>query len=73
MARGGGKPIRIGNGTWLGLNVVILPGTIIGKGCVVAANCVAKGEFPDFCVIAGVPGKIVKIYRDGEWRRWNEV
>ena len=66
-ARGGAEPIEIGGGTWLGINSVILPGTKIGKGCVVAANCVVKGEYPDYCVIAGVPSHIVKRYENGEW------
>lgn len=54
--------IEIGDGTWLGINVVILAGTKIGKNCVVAANAVVKGNFPDYCVIAGIPAKIVKQY-----------
>lgn len=74
LSRGGGTaPIYIGSGTWVGLNAVILPGTVVGKGCVIAANCVVKGEFPDYCVIAGVPGKIIKIYKDSEWKRVKET
>jgi acetyltransferase-like isoleucine patch superfamily enzyme len=66
---GGVKPISIGEGTWLGLHSVILPGTHIGKNCVVGANAVVKGIFPDYCVIAGVPAKIVKQY-DLDSERW---
>jgi serine acetyltransferase len=61
--------VRIGSGSWLGANAVILPGTVLGENCVVAAGAVVRGEFPDHCVVAGVPAKLVRIYEDGEWHR----
>jgi acetyltransferase-like isoleucine patch superfamily enzyme len=61
--------VRIGSGSWLGANVVILPGTILGRNCVVGAGAVVRGEFPDHCVVAGVPARIVRRYEGGEWRR----
>ncbi len=53
--------VRIGNNCWIGAKVTILDGTIIGDGCVVAAGAVVRGEFPDNCVIGGVPAKILKM------------
>jgi acetyltransferase-like isoleucine patch superfamily enzyme len=53
-------PIKIGNECWIGVNSVILPGTELGKGCVVAAGAVVKGVYPDYTVIGGVPGKVLK-------------
>jgi acetyltransferase-like isoleucine patch superfamily enzyme len=61
--------VRIGSGSWLGANAVILPGAVLGRNCVVAAGAVVRGSFPDSCVIAGVPAKIVRIYEGGEWHR----
>jgi acetyltransferase-like isoleucine patch superfamily enzyme len=63
------RAVRIGSGSWLGANVVILPGTVLGENCVVAAGAVVRGEFPNHCVVAGVPAKAVRIYEDGEWHR----
>ena len=64
------KAVSIGSGSWLGANVVILPGTTLGRNTVVAAGAVVHGEFPDHCVIAGVPGVIVKRYVEGQgWVR----
>jgi lipopolysaccharide O-acetyltransferase len=54
------KPIKIGTNCWIGDNVVILAGSQIGNGCVIAANSVIKGSFPDFSTIAGIPAKKVK-------------
>jgi serine acetyltransferase len=63
------RPVRIGSGSWLGANAVILPGTDLGKNCVVAAGAVVRGSFPDHCVVAGVPAKAVRVLKDGEWQR----
>lgn len=53
-------PVAIGEGSWLGQNVVVLPGTTLGRGCVVGANSVVSGTFPDGAVIAGAPARIVR-------------
>lgn len=39
--------IRIGMGTWVGANVVILRNSIIGKNCIIAAGSIVKGYVPD--------------------------
>ncbi len=56
--------IDVSIGEWCKIynNVIILPGTILGRQCIVGANAVVKGDFPDYCVIAGAPAKIVKRY-----------
>jgi serine acetyltransferase len=58
--------VRIGSGSWLGANVVILPGAHIGENCVVAAGAVVRGTFPDRCVIAGVPAKVIRHWVEGQ-------
>lgn len=52
----------IDSGCFIGSGVKIQAGTILGKNCVVGANAVIRGHFPDYCVIVGVPGKIIKKY-----------
>ena len=52
--------VRIGAGSWLGANVVVLPGASIGCHVVVAAGAVVRGEVPDRCVVAGVPARVVR-------------
>ena len=58
-------PVIIGDGSWLGTGVVVLPGTELGRNVVVAAGAVVRGVFPDHCVIAGVPARIVRRYVPG--------
>lgn len=53
------KGITIGNNVWVGLNSIILKGTVIGNNCVVSAGSVVKGVFPDNTIIQGNPAIIV--------------
>jgi len=64
--------ITIGDDCKIYNNVVILPGTILGKHNIVGANSVVGGIFPDFCVIAGTPAKIIKQYNPGT-ESWEKV
>lgn len=54
------KETKIGNCCFIGVGAVILPGTILGNNVIVGANATVKGVFPDNCIIAGTPAKIVK-------------
>jgi len=63
------KPIKIGKDCLIGMNSVIMPGTELGNHCVVGANSTVSGVFPDYCVIAGSPARIIKKY-DFETNKW---
>lgn len=55
------KSVEIGNGTWIGANVIILPGAKIPNGCVIAAGAVVSGTLKkDNCLYAGVPSRLIK-------------
>jgi acetyltransferase-like isoleucine patch superfamily enzyme len=58
--------VSVGSGSWLGANVVILPGTELGEHTTVAAGAVVSGRFPSRVVLAGVPARIVKRYVEGQ-------
>ena len=58
--------VRIGSGSWLGANVVVLPGAQIGEHVVVAAGAVVRGTIPDRCVVAGVPARIIRRWVEGK-------
>ncbi len=53
-------PVVVGAGSWLGVRVSVLRGTVIGPGSVVAAHAVARGTYPPGAVVAGVPGVVVR-------------
>ena len=54
------SPVRIGPDCWLGVKVSVLRGSVIGRGCVVAAHAVVRGDIPDRSVAAGVPARVLK-------------
>ena len=54
------RPVTIGDGSWLGINVCILPGVTLGRNCVVAANSVVTTSFPDYSVVAGAPARLLR-------------
>ena len=52
--------IVIGERCWLGANSVVLAGTVLGDGVVVASGAVVTKSFPSNCIIGGVPAEIIK-------------
>jgi len=66
-----GKEVVIGEGTWLGEKVCVMPGVHIGKKCIVGAGSVVTKDIPDYCIAVGSPARIVKKYDfdEHEWKR----
>ena len=59
--------IIIGNHVWLGNKCTVLSGAKIGDGSIVASNGVVTKKFPNNCIVAGVPSKIIR--KDIAWDR----
>lgn len=51
--------VIIGKYTFIGAHSLVMPGSKIGKGSLVTAYSLVKGEFPDFAIIAGNPAQVV--------------
>jgi acetyltransferase-like isoleucine patch superfamily enzyme len=64
-------PVTVGRGTWLGQNVVVLPGVTIGRHCVIGANSVVNSSIPDYSVALGAPARVAKQYnpKSQQWER----
>ena len=62
-SKGTAKPIIIGNNCWIGTSAIILPGTILGNNCVVAAGSVVNGNFEDNSLVGGNPAKFIKLIK----------
>lgn len=57
------KDVIIENDVWIGCNVTILCGVHIGRGANIAAGAVVNRDVPPYCVVGGVPARIIKFYR----------
>jgi len=53
--------IHIGEGTQIGAGAAIIPGIKIGKWVTVGAGAVIINDIPDFSVVVGNPGKVIKL------------
>ena len=63
--------VEIGDGTMLGIGVIVLPNVRIGKNCVIGTSSVVTQDIPDFSVAAGSPARVVRKYDEAqeEWVR----
>lgn len=57
---GEAKETVIGDNVFIGVNSIILMGAHIGNNVIVGAGSVVNGYFPDNCVIAGNPAKVIR-------------
>jgi acetyltransferase-like isoleucine patch superfamily enzyme len=66
-------PIRIDDDVWIGCNVTILKGVIIGRGAIVAAGAIVTKDVEPFSIVGGCPAKVIA-YRGimGDARKMHE-
>ncbi|OLT48556.1 acetyltransferase [Saccharomonospora sp. CUA-673] len=53
-------PVRVGPDTWIGTKVSVLKGTRVGRGCVLGAHAVVRGDIPDYGIAVGAPARVVR-------------
>jgi lipopolysaccharide O-acetyltransferase len=58
--------VTIGDGAWLGQNVVVGPGVSIGAGAVIGANSVVLEDVPAYVVAVGAPARVVHEIRNAD-------
>lgn len=56
----------IGNDVWLGANVIITAGCVVGNHVIVGAGAVVTKDVPDYAIVGGVPAKIIKYRNNNE-------
>lgn len=71
----------IGNDVWLGQNVTIMPGVVIGDGAIVASNSTVVKDIEPYTIVGGNPAKVIKKRFNDEtiiallklqWWNWDE-
>ena len=61
--------VEVGPYCFIGPHSLVEAGARLGRGCIVRAGSVLRGDFPAFSVIAGNPAAVVGDARDGD-ARW---
>lgn len=51
---------HIGDGAWIGMRAMIMPGITIGEGAVIASGAIVTKDVAPYTVVAGNPAKVVK-------------
>lgn len=55
-----GGSVLVGDHVWLGLEVMLLGGTTVGRDCVVGARSVVKIDAPSNSIVTGVPARVTR-------------
>jgi acetyltransferase-like isoleucine patch superfamily enzyme len=53
--------VSIGDHSWIGAGVIIMPYVTLGKFCIVAANSFVNKSFEDYSIIGGNPAKLIRM------------
>ncbi|MFP5207915.1 MAG: acetyltransferase [Acidobacteriota bacterium] len=66
-----GAAVVIEDDVWIGDSVAILPGVTIGRGAVIGALSVVNRSVPAYCIAAGNPARVLKLFnsKTGRWDR----
>ncbi len=62
----------IGDNSFIGTGAKIMAGVNLGKHCIVSAGCIVNSDVPDYSVVAGIPGKVIKYYNK-ELKKWIRI
>jgi acetyltransferase EpsM len=53
--------VKVGEGTHVGAGAIVIPGIKIGKWATIGAGAVIIKDVPDYAVVVGNPGRIIRI------------
>ena len=56
----------IGDGAWIGMRAMIMPGVTVGEGAIIAANSVVVRDVPPYAVIGGNPATLIRYRFDDD-------
>jgi len=57
--------VSIGDNSFVGAFSLLMPGTVIGRDCIIGAGSVVRGLVPDGSVVLGNPGQVIRsVYPD---------
>jgi len=54
------KGITLKENVWLGSNVQVQDGVIIGRDCIIGTSAVVNSDLPDYSIAVGIPAKVIR-------------
>lgn len=54
------KPVIVEDNVWLGRNVIVMPGCVIGTGSIVGAGAIVTSNIPSYSIAVGIPARVIK-------------
>jgi acetyltransferase-like isoleucine patch superfamily enzyme len=58
--------VIIEDGVWVGADVTILDGVVVGNNSIIAAKSLVNKDIPAYSIAAGIPAKIIKNRKENE-------
>ncbi|MFN3969048.1 acetyltransferase [Flavobacterium sp.] len=58
--------VTVGQGTHIGIGAKVIQGITIGKWATIGAGAIIIKDIPDYAVVVGNPGKIIKFNKENE-------
>jgi acetyltransferase EpsM len=52
--------VTVKEGTHIGAGATVIPNITIGKWCLIGAGAVITQNLPDYSLVVGVPGKVIR-------------
>jgi acetyltransferase-like isoleucine patch superfamily enzyme len=65
------RDVRIGHNVWLGYGACVLRGVTIGDNSIVGTSSVITREVPENAVVAGAPGRVIRMRERPHSMRWS--
>lgn len=67
------KPVTIGDYSFIGTGSILLPGSTIGRGCIIGAGSVVRGDIPDYSIANGNPIQIIGDTRERDLNKFGNL
>jgi acetyltransferase-like isoleucine patch superfamily enzyme len=65
------RDVRVGCNCWIGYGACLLRGVTVGDNCVIGTNTVVTKDVPDNAVVAGAPGRVLRMREAPAHLRWS--
>ena len=66
------RDVEVGNNVWIGYGACVLRGVRVGDNSIIGTNSVVTRDVPANAVVAGIPGRVIRMREAPAELRWDE-